>query len=161
MAAGGGKKFAPTKGGIVKKMDLTEEPTTDTMQYTAEDRQGIVGRYVKQALNMLLEDPWFSLPEITEFLAWVGPLRTSGQNFTVFRGGPIYRRTLERMDRARVAVLRGEEWGLPRTTRLPENAEVGDTIPLYDGYILWWSARVAVDGPPFPVRVIWVEGGGR
>lgn len=65
------------------------------------------------------------------------------------------------MNVVRVAVLRGEEGGLPMTTQRPKEGEgeVGDTVPPYDGYVQWWAPRVVEDGPLFPIGMIRAVGG--
>ena len=40
-----------------RKMELTEESTTDTEQYTAEDRQGLVDFFATFLLQRLQENP--------------------------------------------------------------------------------------------------------
>ena len=63
------------------------------------------------------------------------------------------------MNAVRLAVLRGGINGLPMTTRVPDNVEVGATIPPSDGYRGWRSPRVVGGGPSFPIGIILVEGG--
>ena len=142
-------------------METTEDSTTATDQYTEEDRQSIVDRYTTVMLQAILEDPWYSIPEITEILADIGPLHTPTQIFDIFWGRSVYLRTLTRMNVVRMEAIRGRIGSLPITTELPEEGEgeVGNTIPYNDGYIHWWAPRVGEDGPLFPVGMIRAEGG--
>ena len=77
----------------------------------------------------------------------------------VFRGRPNYRRTVERFNVARLAMLRGEFDSLPVTTRIPVDGMAGEAYPSNVWYIIWWSPRINEKEPFIPVRMISAEGG--
>ena len=140
-------------------MEETDESTTDTDGYTAEDRQGIVDTMVTVMLQLTMEDPWISIPNMMDRMTETGPLHDRDDIMEVFRGRPIFRRTTNRLEVVRAAVVSGALGELPISTRAPEHERVGVTIPGTDRYIGWWAPQVVNDGPIFPVNMITVPGG--
>ena len=140
-------------------MEETEDSTTDTDGYPVDDRQGIVDTMVTVMLQLIMEDPWISIPNMMDRMTEFGPLHDRDGIMEVFRGRPIFRRTTSRLEVVRAAAVNGTLRELPISTRVPENERVGVTIPGTDRYIGWWAPQVECDGFIFPVNMITVPGG--
>ena len=90
--------------------------------------------YVTMTIQLILEDPRISIPETLEILLWATPLQTLGRIVGLFRRLPTPRAPMNRLDALRLAVLQYDVGGLPITTAIPENEEVGYTLPESDHY---------------------------
>ena len=135
-------------------MEWTEETTTmDTDEYTDAERQSMVDHYGTLAIQMILENPWASIPEIMEHMINTGPWSTAGGIVAVFRGRVVFRSMMNRLDIIRGAVLRGEEGELPITTGVPDGS-----VPSNDPYINWWAPYVQEGGEMYPISVEHMRG---
>ena len=71
-------------------MEETEDSTTDTEGYTEEDRQGIVDTLVTVMLQLIMEDPWISIPNMMDRMIETGPMHERVDILELFRGRPIF-----------------------------------------------------------------------
>ena len=113
-------------------MEDADDSTTDTQRYSDADRQGSADGLATLMLQLILEDPWISAPDMMDRLVRAGPLHSRNQLLEVFRGRPNWQRAVDRMEVVRAAAASGEVSGIPVTTEVPEHERVGHALPRTD-----------------------------
>ena len=88
-------------------MEETDDSTTDTGGYTEEDRQGIVDTLVTVMLQLIMEDPWMSIPNMMDRMIETGPMSEREDKLELFRGRPIFWRVARRLEIVRAAAAGG------------------------------------------------------
>ena len=135
-------------------MERTEYSTTmDTDELTNTERQSMVDHCATLAIQMILANPWASIPEMMEYINATGPWPTTGRIVAVFRGRVIFRSMMNRLNIIRLAVLRGEAGSLPITTGVPDGS-----IPANDQYAHWWAPYFQEGGEMYPANETNMEG---
>ena len=135
-------------------MERTDDSTVETDEYADTERQGIVDHYTTLAIQMILADPWVSVPVMVEYMLSIGPWSVTGDIVSVFRGRVISRSTMNRLNSIRIAVLQGNTEMMPITTEVRDGSKPG-----YDEYVHWWAPYVrGEDGVLFPIDATNLEG---
>ena len=120
----------------------TESARSDTDAPDMEDRQSMIGYYVDEITQRLVEYPYESVPQLLQFVAQWGPCATMEEVLHLFGGRRIFIRPCHRMNLIRGAVLRGDLESAPADLRRWIEMERPEMGPPYCDSQDWWAPHL-------------------
>ena len=130
----------------------TDSTTSDENMPDHEDRQGMIGYYVDELIQEIVENPCASTPQLFRSIAHSGPCETPEQVLHLFGGGGIFRRTCNRLQLIRDAALRGTLDAVAGEMRRWMEPEQLGLEPQIRGYESWWVPHL------YDRTLFWYEG---
>ena len=130
----------------------SESTISDDSAPDHADRQSMIEYYVDELIIRIIESPLDSIPQLFRHITRFGPCVDPAHVIHIFGGSIIFRRTCERMNLIRDAVLRDALGAAPVDPRLWGGVARHQLAPPFHDFRPWWCPHL------YDRDLFWYEG---